>query len=156
MVGWVDCWCFRQYNRIFQKSAIFWRSGGIFDIDKIGVFYGFQSSVSISTLIQEQKMLAPSSRSLSKALNSELSIEPSTKGLAILVSELSQFWRYESTTSSVQQSSKCPNLRPSADDFWKCKVYVPPQKSLQKYLNHMMFQGFFRKTGVLRWAQIVA
>ena len=126
MVSWIDCWCFREYNRIFQKSTIFWCSGGIFGIAKIGVFHGFQSSVSISTLIREQKMLAPSFRSLSKALIPELSIEPSTKGLAILVPKLSQFWRYESATFSVHESPKCPNLRPSGDHFpWK-KWYVPP------------------------------
>ena len=93
MVDWVDCWCFREYNRIFQKSAIFWCSGGIFDIAKNGVFHGFQRSVSISVLIQERKMLAPSSRSLSKALFSELSIETLTKVLVLFVLEWeSKYW----------------------------------------------------------------
>ena len=49
-------------------------------------------------------MLAPSMRSLSKALNSELSNDTLLEGLAILVPELSQFWRYESATSSVHES----------------------------------------------------
>ena len=49
---------------------------------KIRVFYGFQTSVSICVLIRERKKLAPSLRSLSKALFSELSIEPSMKSRA--------------------------------------------------------------------------
>ena len=56
---------------------------GIFDVTKIGVFPGFQSAESISTLMLEPKKLAPSIRSLSKALNSELSGELLTKGISI-------------------------------------------------------------------------
>ena len=88
MISWVDCWCFRECNHTFQKSAIFSCSGAIFVVAKIEVFQGFQSSSSISTLIPKPKMVAPSMKALSKALISELSIEPSTKGLAILLSKL--------------------------------------------------------------------
>ena len=79
-------------------------------------------------------MVAPSMRSLSKALNSELSIEPLTKVLAILVPELSQFWRYEFATFSAHESPKRPNLRPSGDHFPCKKWYVPPQKVDSKIL----------------------
>ena len=126
MVSWVDCWCLQEWYNIFQKSLIFGGSGGIFGAVKIVVFHGFHSSLSISTLIIKRKMLAPSFRSLSKALIPELSIELSTKGLAILVPKLSQFWRYESATFSVHESPKCPNLRPSGDHFpWKNGMSPP-------------------------------
>ena len=64
-------------NITFFKNRLFLGgSGGIFGAVKIVVFHGFHSSLSISTLIIKRKMLAPSFRALSKALNSELSIEP--------------------------------------------------------------------------------
>ena len=135
MVRWVDCWCFPLCIHFFWKSAIFRCSGGIFAIAKIEVFRGFQSISSISSLILRGKMIAPSLRSLSKALNSELSIEPLTKVLPILVSKLCQFWCHESATFSDQKSSKCPNLWRSVDDFWKSKGYVPPQKVASKIVE---------------------
>ena len=58
---------------------------------KIGVFFGFQSVESMSTLILERKKLAPSLRSLSKALNSELSGELLTKRISIFVHQLHSF-----------------------------------------------------------------
>ena len=135
MVSWVDCWRFSVCIHFFQKSAIFRCSGGIFASAKIEVFRGFQSLASISTLILRGKMIAPSLRSLSKALISELSIEPLTKVLPILVSKLCQFWYHESATFSGQKSSKCPNLWRSVDDFWKSKRYVPPQKVASKIVE---------------------
>ena len=134
MVSWVDCWCFPTCIHFFQKSVIFRCSGVIFTTPKIEVFQGFQSSTSISTLILRWKMVAPSMRSLSKALNSELSIEPLTKVLAILVPELSQFWRYEFATFSAHESPKRPNLRPSGNHFPCKKWHVPPQKVDSKIL----------------------
>ena len=103
----------------FSKTEIFGGSGGIFDRTKIGVFHGFQSSVSISTLIQERKKLAPSLRSLSKALNSELSIEPLTKVLAILFQKLCIFFYRESTTFPTLKSQKIPNSLAPVDHFRK-------------------------------------
>ena len=86
-------------NITFFKNRLFLGgSRGIFGAVKIVVFYGFHTSLSISTIIIKRKMLAPSVRSLSKALNSELSIEPSTKGLAILVQKLCSFSCCESAT----------------------------------------------------------
>ena len=127
MVSWVDCWCFREKNRIFQKLDIFWGSGGIFDMAKIGVFHGFQSSISISTLIRERKKLAPSSRSLSKALKTELSIEPSTKRLAIFVRKWRKEYCWRSDWRSSWEPPKFMIWRLHSDHFPLRNGYVPPK-----------------------------
>ena len=129
MVSWVDCWCFQKYNGIFQKFEIFWGSGRIFVRVKIQLFYGYHSSVSISTVNLERKGLAPSSRSLSKALNSELSIEPSTKRLAILVWKWRKKYCWKSDWDRSCEPPKSMTLQLYSDNFPLRNWYVPPQKS---------------------------
>ena len=114
---------------------IFWGSVGIFERAKIQVFYGFQSSVSISTPIGERKKLAPSVRSLSKALFSELSGEPSTKGLPIFIQTLFEFFYGESATSARSKYRKMSKSKNSVHHFTKSKVHMPPPKIALKIVK---------------------
>ena len=92
-------------------------------------FYGFQSSISISLLIRERKTLAPSLRSLSKALNSELSIEPSTKRLAILVWKWRKKYCWKSDWDRSSESPKSMTLQLYSDHFPLRNWYIPLQKN---------------------------
>ena len=129
-----DFWVFRWYFWVSQNRPI--------------VFRGFQRSLTISTLTQKRKMVAPSMRSLSKALFSELSGEPLTKGLPIFVQKLFNFCYRESATFARSKYWKVSWSKNSVWPFLKIKVLMPPQKFALKIVKlsvkKLTFLNFLR------------